>query len=516
MSNGLPDKPTERSPRTELNIGAPNAPVLDAFMADRARVSFIMGPLGSGKTYGCIQKLLLLICEQLPNADNVRPSRFAIVRNTYVDLAATTMKDFREVFIEGEMGYWKLGGIDPPTFHCNLRLEDGTFAKAEFVFMALDRPADVRKLRGTQFTGAWFNEIKELPKDILDMMDGRIGRYPSLVAGGVVCTWHGMIGDTNAPDDDHWYHRMAEEETPWNWMFYRQPGGVIDTGECDDSGRVFWAINPHAENIDNLPGKEGYYTNQMSSKDDDWIRINLANQYGFFIEGKPVHPNYIDSLHCMKKEWEVRDWPIYLGLDFGRTPAAAFFQRDELSHRKILFDEFLSEDISASIFAPELKLYMQEKYGTEFGGLALRCWGDPAGGQGDQATEMTAFKVMRSEGFVVSPAQTNNVLARRLSISRPLREICIDGNPRLMISPKAKVTRKGLRGGFCYRRIQVSGSERYTEMPDKNRFSHPVEAAEYGLMGLGEYHEATKTPGRRTGRRKRSKVRAPKRWGIEG
>lgn len=49
--------------------------------------------------------------------------------------------------------------------------------------------------------------------------------------------------------------------------------------------------------------------------------------------------------------------------------------------------------------------------------------------------------------------------------------------------------RKGLQGGFCYRRVQVSG-EKYTDEPDKNEYSHPVEALEYALQGEGEGRQA--------------------------
>ena len=62
----------------------------------------------------------------------------------------------------------------------------------------------------------------------------------------------------------------------------------------------------------------------------------------------------------------------------------------------------------------------------------------------------------------------------------------MDGRPGLLVSPKAKMTRKGLAGGFCYRRMKVAGDERYTDVPDKNHYSHPVEALEYALMGAGE------------------------------
>ncbi len=73
----------------------------------------------------------------------------------------------------------------------------------------------------------------------------------------------------------------------------------------------------------------------------------------------------------------------------------------------------------------------------------------------------------------------------------------MDGRPALLVSPRAKMIRKGLMGGFCYRKMKIVGSERYTEEPDKNIYSHPVEAAEYALMGGGEGREALMPAGPR-------------------
>ena len=66
----------------------------------------------------------------------------------------------------------------------------------------------------------------------------------------------------------------------------------------------------------------------------------------------------------------------------------------------------------------------------------------------------------------------------------------MDGKPGLLVSPRAKMVRKGLMGGFAYRRLKLSGTERYTDLPDKNQYSHPVEAAEYAMMGGGEGRDA--------------------------
>ena len=60
----------------------------------------------------------------------------------------------------------------------------------------------------------------------------------------------------------------------------------------------------------------------------------------------------------------------------------------------------------------------------------------------------------------------------------------MDGKPALIVSPKCKMLRKGMAGGFCYKRVQVSG-EKYADKPDKGIYSHIVEAAEYLLQGQG-------------------------------
>ena len=90
---------------------------------------------------------------------------------------------------------------------------------------------------------------------------------------------------------------------------------------------------------------------------------------------------------------------------------------------------------------------------------------------------------MRSRSF--SPIKGNDPTIRREALAGPLSRL-IDGKPGLLVSPRAKTIRKGLAGGFFYKRIQVAGDERYKDKPFKNKYSHPVEAAEYGLVGAGE------------------------------
>lgn len=83
------------------------------------------------------------------------------------------------------------------------------------------------------------------------------------------------------------------------------------------------------------------------------------------------------------------------------------------------------------------------------------------------------------------PAQTNDFTIRREAIAHPLGRL-IDGQPGLLVSPACVVGRKGLNGGYCYKRLKVAGDDRYHDKPDKNKYSHTVEAGGYCNMGMGE------------------------------
>jgi hypothetical protein len=457
----------------------PQGRVLQEYSDCRARNSMICGPLGSGKTVQTILKILDLMCEQEPvkakthKNYGVRLSRVIACRNTYSELFSTTIKDWLE--IHGELGTFKQGSKEPPTHTIKFKLEDGTTVRSEVIFIAFDRPEHVKKARGLQATWIWLNETKEHSKSVVDMLDLRHGRYPSKKEGAM-CTHHGMLGDSNAPDEDHWYYKIAEEERPEDWKFYKQAGGVYRDGEE-------WKINPNAENIDNLP--EGYYRRGLQGKTNDWIKVNLANEYGFVSDGKPVHPFYADSVHCATGDYTPNpDRPVILGFDFGRTPACAMLQRTSMGGWA-MFDELVCDDSGALEFASVVKRHMEENYpNCKFVG-----WGDPSGSNRGQATNDTPFKILRAAGIPCAPTQSNDPLIRRAALEVPMKEIQMDGKPRFQIYPKAKMARKGLQGGFCYRRIQTSG-ERYTDEPDKNEYSHIVEALEYGLQGEGEGRKA--------------------------
>lgn len=465
---------TMTAPSVELHY-KPQGPVLRGYLQDRGRRAFICGPLGSSKTNASCWKAFRVMTDQQPDEQGIRKSRIAAVRNTYSDLLSTTAKDWLEMF--RPLGRMVYGGKEPPTHTLDFKLPDGTRVMAEMVFIALDSEAHVKKLRGLQLTAGMLSEVKELPYAIVQMIDLRVGRYPANP------TWYGIFGDTNAPDTDHWYYRMAEETRPPGWTFYKQPGGLIR-----DNPQSPWRLNDLAENLRNLPGAYGsYYMDGAQGKDEDWVLVNLANEYGFVKNGKPVYPDYRDSLHCLQFEL-VKEWGLYIGLDFGLTPAALIGQRT-INGIWRFRREYVTEDTGIIRFAQGLKLYMAEHFpGWPINHIA----GDPAGDQrqaGD-VEERTAFQLLAANDVSASPAPGNNdFVLRTETFARPMRHL-IDGQPAFQIHPDCKVTRKGLQGGYAYKRVKVSGEERFRDLPDKNQYSHPCEAGQYLVLGAGEGRQA--------------------------
>ncbi|WP_143220692.1 MULTISPECIES: TerL [unclassified Achromobacter] len=422
-------------------------------MKSDAFVRGIRGPLGSGKSTCCIFEILRRARMQKPAPNGKRKTRWVVIRNTYAELKTTTIKSWHQ-WIPQHIGRWQSEG--PPTHY----IDEGDL-QMEVMFIALDRPDDIRKLLSLEVTGGWINEAREIPKAVLDALTGRVGRYPSMMDGGA--TWHGVLMDTNSPDSDHWWYRLAEEECPVEFEFFAQPGGRAE----------------NAENRKNLPA--GYYERMVAGKDADWVKVYVDNEYGFVREGKPVYPDYIDALHC--REFEiVRGWPILVGIDFGLTPAATFGQRSPMGQWRV-HSELVTEDMGAVRFAELFKQVVAERYrGLPLASIAA----DPAGDGRAQTDERTPLQILKAAEIDAHGAPTNDPTLRIEAVSSSLRRL-IDGQPGYLLHPQCKTLRKAKGGGYAYRRIQVSGAERYHDVPDKNKYSHVSDAEQYMFVDGGEH-----------------------------
>lgn len=429
----------------------------------------LLGPLGSGKTTSSCYEILRRALAQQPDQRGVRPTRWLVCRNTLPELETTTLPSWRQHF-GTELGAWKMS--TPVTHAWRFDVGDGTKVEADIYFLGLDGDDAANKIRGMELTGAWVNEMKDVPRSVIDMITGRVGRYPARkTAGGP--TWYGVIGDTNMPDDDHWLYNLAEVKRPQGWEFFRQPGAVRKVGDK-------WVLVPDADNLDHLP--QNYYLNQLAGKTDEWIRVFLAAEYGYVSDGRPVYPEYSDVHHVVDYEPD-EEHGILIGADFGLTPAAVFAQQD-IWGRYIVFDELVTDDVGAKDFALAIKRFLQAK----FPGYAVEGgWGDPIGAKRQAGDDdiRTTFQIMKANGVAFEPAPGNNELVlRREAVAGPLTRL-VDGKPGLMINRRCVKLRAGMSGKYCFKRVAQKG-DTFADKPHKGEHSHVCEALQYLMLGKGE------------------------------
>ena len=451
-------------------------------MKDNTFFRGIRGPVGSGKSVGCCVEIFRRALQQKPNKDGIRRSRWAIIRNTNPQLRTTTIKTWLDWFPEDEWGkfHWSV-----PYTHW-VRQAD---LELEVLFLALDRPEDVKKLLSLELTGIWINEAREVPKSIIDVCTMRVGRFPSMRDGGP--SWHGVIADTNAPEEDHWWPIMSGEVPvpdhvpleqarmlvkPDNWSFFVQPAGMI--AEKDENGSVLdYVPNKKAENTKNM--LKSYYHNLIRGKTKSWIDVYVMNELGSIQEGKPVYPSFVSETHIAKEEIPIADGvPLYIGIDFGLTPAAVFGQK--VRGRWLIQSEIVAIDMGIVRFAELLR----QEIATRFGNLDVHIYGDPAGDFRAQTDESTPFQILRGAGLRALPAPSNSVDLRLESVSASLNKM-VDGKPAFLVDRRCPSLIKGFEGGYSYRRMQVSG-ERFDDKPDKNMYSHIHDALQYLMLGAGE------------------------------
>jgi hypothetical protein len=221
------------------------SPTCKRFAQDDSLVRVIKGPVGSGKSTVCNRELGRRALRQRQGKDGLRHSRWVVIRNAYRQLKDTTRVTF-EKWVPRQLGRWY-----EQDFKFVMRFAD---VEAEILFRALDRPEDIDKLLSLEITGAYVNEIREVPKTVVDMLENRVGRYPSQDDGGP--SWYGIWGDTNPWHTGHWGAKLFAKDLP-GYRLFTQPGGR----------------EPNAENIDHLPGGRGYYDRLVVGKDKAYVDV---------------------------------------------------------------------------------------------------------------------------------------------------------------------------------------------------------------------------------------------------
>jgi hypothetical protein len=499
----LPLPPTIERDEHGRVVYRPDGATLRGFMRSNARVRIIRGPIRSGTSSMCCHEIWRRACAQAPGPDGMRRTRWAVVRNTYPDLSQSTVKTWLAWFPEKDFGrfIWS-----KPMVHTMRKGE----VHCEVVFIALDKPEDVSKLRSTEWTGIWFNELEYIPKELFDEAESRAGYYPAIKDGG--CTWSGIFGDMNAPTEDNWVVMMTGEvplpddmpederrqyEWPEGWDYFVQPTGLIEEFGPDGKTVESYKLNPKAENLRWIPRINGraLYLETIKGKSKRWIDSRIMNRITAPIDGSPVWPMFVEETHVAKTPLRYNaNWPLHVGLDFGRRPAAIFGQL--IGDRWQIIGEIYGTDEGASVFAPRVRRWIIDNCRGLLDGEAnsdfeaairlgrLRLHGDPKGADKVQSDDTTAYDVFRDHGMRVSPAPvpSNNVRTRIEAVEFVLNGMR-EGMPRFLLSPNCRKLKMAMAGGYHFKKGDFQKIE---PMKDANGYSDVSDALQYLMVGAGE------------------------------
>jgi len=455
-------------------------PTMWEMMNSDKYVRVLAGAVGSGKSVCTSHELVKLAMMQAPNLDGERKTRSLIVRNTADQLRSTTMKTFFDWFPPGIWGHYK---ASEKTFFMDHQLSDGTRIKAEFMFIALDTPDDVRKALSLEATFLWGNEWRELHPDVVDGLLMRLRRYPSGKDGGP--TRSGAIFDTNMPDMDSWHFEKMENPPP-NWSVHLQPPAVVDEdeylaimGEEPDEEKSILSVegpvwvNPKADNIENLDPL--YYPDIIPGKSKDFVDVYLRCKYGRSLSGTPVYEkSFIPEFHIANESLMAvpsQEYPLIIGVDFGRTPSAVIKQRDPRG-RVLTLAEVTSENMGIEKF---IQVKLNPLMNQKFLGYDAVCAPDPAGFMKQQLNEMTLVDALTQAGYKCIKPPSNKPEYRIQAVER-LLNMQIEGQAMYLVDPSCKMLIKGFKHGYRYKKKKNGELD---NSPDKNEFSHVHDANQY-------------------------------------
>lgn len=450
-------------------------PTVAAFMKSAAFGRLIAGPVGSGKTTGCIFEIFRKCLEQAPAADGYRYTRFAIVRQTLRQLIDTVLKDIMS---------W-LSGVARFKVQDKVVIVEFADVRSEWLLLPLEDAEDQRRLLSMQLTGAWMSEAIEMDVNLVAGIAGRCGRYPSGARGSP--TWFGIIADTNMPSEGSDWHKFMDVDQPPDWDIFIQPGGLEEFAE-----NLAW-LTQTAETMkldvdDPLRLAQGrlYYERLSRSNNPDWIKRYVHAQFGNDPSGTAVfRESFRSNFHVTDGLLVNRFAPLIIGQDFGRDPCSAITQMDARG-RLLVLEEVIATDIGLQGHLEQnLRPVLMR---PEYLGLPVLIVGDPSGTSKSTLYEESEFDLLKRMGFKAMPAPTNDLDPRLRAVEAWLLKQH-DGKGAILFDRKRCPTIiRGLAGGYRYAKTR-NGTRK--PLPDKNEYSHPVDALQYAcLVAHGQMNAA--------------------------
>ena len=422
---------------------------IKAYLPGELFYDWVVGPVGSGKTTGIFFKLCYMAKLQQPGPDGIRRTKAVIIRNTAPQLRDTTIASWSYWFKDGQAGTWRA-----TEKNFTLRFDD---VECEVLFRPLDTPDDVARVLSLEVTFAIIDEFVQIPREVIDALSARCGRYPPQNEGGAT-NW-GMWGSSNPDTEDNWWFEYLHKSLPSNATLMVQPSG----------------FSPNAENVENLPGKAAYYTNQAKGKSHTWVKQFIDAEWGFSIAGTPVISTFRSELHISKKPINYnKHLKLVIGMDPGLKGSAMIFGQEDLSGRLLILGELIQSNMGAERMIRErLQPYLKNRFPDADVVIAP----DPASANRAQTDEKAVIDVFKKHFRV--KIETNNRFALRLDAIESYTTRLVDGGPALLIDEvECPILVRALKGGWRYvmdtKKDQIKGAE-----PEKNPYSHPGDGFGY-------------------------------------
>ncbi len=411
-----------------------------AFIESQATADLFSSRMGEGKSTALAWSVFYHTRHN-PGASH------AMVRDTWENMQATTMKTFFEWFPPGVYGEFNLSK--------KLFTWAEGVAKGDVTFMGMDDAADAGKLMSRELAGICIDEpAPAVGSSGVDEMIFTIGltrlRQPNM-------KWYIMKLAENNPDENHWSYKRFVTDHRQDFVLWQPP-------------------NP--ENLQNLPSN--YYENlrRTLSHRPDLIRRFVDGDFGFQSIGKAVTPQWSDKLHLANGLIPIPRTQLILCWDFGHNPTCIVTQKTPLGSWLAL-DALVGEGIGAEeLIIDAVAPLLEDRYKR----FNLRHVGDPAGTQREQTSiyrsAVKALKKALGGNWTSGPVK----LFERLDPLQAVLTRTLGGRGLVQVDrERSAALWQALRGGWHYHvaRNGLVGGE-----PVKDIHSHPGDAFSYGAALL--------------------------------
>lgn len=463
---------------TRIHVAADYEPAdttIEAFHASTALVRLIMGARGTAKSGCCIAEGFGAACEQKPNYQGRRRSKFLVLRDTYRQLETTTIPSYMKWL--GAMT--KLSGNYPifAKTRCPSPNQDGTSVEMDTIFLAMDGENIIDNLMSFEASFAWVNEARAIEsQSIVNMVVSSTGRYPSKDEEG--CSRSFVVGDSNPPDEYHWWYKAHRVDTPQNWQFFVQeppllyapPERGMRTYLPDPK---YYSPNPAATYARIQNKGYGYWLDMIPGASDSFIRTMVRGEYGTLVSGKPVYGEWWNEDVVATRAPQVVDaLPVLISIDTsGLHPGAVFTQAhggvvnvlDEAHAQHLPFDEFVE-----AVLVPKIN--------ERFRQCQLIATVDPSNPRASIGGK-TAVQILAGWQIQAELASSNRLNMRLGAVVRLLQR-----RKSMSIDPRCKMLVEGFRGKYHYPKIVSSLMESYKPLPEKNMFADVHDAMQYAAL----------------------------------